>query len=165
MVAFTRGIDPNHLMNRRILLLLIMVLVQQATYAVDGNSPQAEGEKFLEANAKKEGVVTLDSGLQYKIVVEGEGPKPQAYDMVEVYYHGYFINGREFDGTDIIRPPAVFRVDQVIKGWTEALQLMPVGSIWEIYVPSDLAYGEDGSGRTIPPNTTLIFEIELVSIL
>lgn len=165
MIAITRGIHRNDPMYKRILFLLFIVLVQQVTHAVEGNSPKTEGEKFLEANAKKEGVVTLESGLQYKVIIEGEGPKPQVYDMVEVYYRGYFINGREFDGTDIIRPPAVFSVDQVIKGWTEALQLMPVGSIWEIYVPSSLAYGEDGSGRTIPPNTTLIFEIELVSIL
>lgn len=141
-----------------------MILIHQAAVAVGGNSPKAEGRQFLEENAKKEGVVTLESGLQYKIIIEGDGSQPTAQDIVEIYYHGYLLNGREFDGTDIIRPPAVFRVNGLIKGWIEALQLMPVGSIWEIYVPPHLAYGEKGTGSVIPPNSTLVFELELVSI-
>jgi FKBP-type peptidyl-prolyl cis-trans isomerase FklB len=152
-------------MNKCVFSLLFMILIQQVTVAAGGSDAKAEGQRFLEENSKKEGVVTLESGLQYKIITEGNGLRPGVEDNVEVFYHGYLLNGREFDGTDIIRPPAVLKVNQLIKGWTEALQLMPVGSIWEIYVPSDLAYGEKGSGSVIPPHSTLIFELELVSIL
>jgi len=124
-----------------------------------------EGQKFLEENGKKEGVITTDSGLQYKVLSEGDGDCPGPLDRVEVYYHGYLINGTEFDGTDIIRPPVIFEIDKLISGWSEALQLMPVGSIWEVYIPSNLAYGSKGSSHKIPPDSTLIFEVELVSII
>jgi FKBP-type peptidyl-prolyl cis-trans isomerase len=125
---------------------------------------KAEGEAFLTANKAKEGVVTLPSGLQYKIVTPGTGPKPAATDSVVCNYKGTLINGTEFDSSYKRGQPATFGVGQVIKGWTEALQLMPVGSKWQLFVPSDLAYGERGAGASIGPNATLIFEVELLSI-
>jgi len=129
--------------------------------AADGN--KKEGEAFLAANKSKDGVVTLDSGLQYKILTEGTGPKPNTTDSVVCNYRGTLINGTEFDSSYKHGQPATFLVTGVIKGWTEALQLMPVGSKWQLFVPSDLAYG--ASGRPpIEPNATLIFEIELLSI-
>jgi len=121
-----------------------------------------EGETFLAANKTKPGVVTLPSGLQYKIVTQGNGPKPTASDTVTVNYRGTFVSGEEFDSSSK-RGPATFQVGGVIKGWTEALQLMPVGSKWELFIPADLAYGPNGRPG-IPPNATLIFEIELLSI-
>jgi FKBP-type peptidyl-prolyl cis-trans isomerase len=140
----------------------LLCLILSFNLAADSPNRIA-GREFLEQNSLKEGVVTTGSGLQYKILVEGSGLRPGANSTVEVYYTGYLLNGRIFDSADIIRPPAVFRLDQLVKGWSEALQLMPVGSIWELYVPSDLAYGSKGSSR-IPPDSTLIFEVELVAI-
>ena len=127
---------------------------------------KAEGEKFLAANKTKEGVVTLPSGLQYKILKAGDGPKPTASDQVVCNYRGTLINGTEFDSSYKRGQPATFGVGQVIKGWTEALQLMPVGSKWQLFIPSSLAYGERGEPRGgIEPNATLIFEVELLSIV
>lgn len=123
-----------------------------------------EGDTFLAANKTKEGVVTLPSGLQYKVLTPGTGPKPTASDTVVCNYKGTFINGTEFDSSAKHGEPATFPVNGVIKGWTEALQLMPVGSKWQLFIPSSMAYGERGSGRDIPPNATLIFEVELLSI-
>ena len=124
-----------------------------------------DGDAFLAANKGKEGVVTLPSGLQYKIVKEGTGPKPTAQDTVECNYKGTLIDGTEFDSTAKHGgKPATFPVGGVIKGWTEALQLMPVGSKWQLFIPGDLAYGQRGAGGVIGPNATLIFEVELVSI-
>jgi FKBP-type peptidyl-prolyl cis-trans isomerase FklB len=126
---------------------------------------KAEGEKFLAENAKKEGVKTLAGGVQYKVIKEGTGPKPKPTDRVKVQYRGKLINGTEFDSSYKRGPePATFGVNQVIKGWTEALTNMPVGSHWELYIPSDLAYGPTGSGRQIEPNSTLIFDVDLVDI-
>jgi FKBP-type peptidyl-prolyl cis-trans isomerase len=122
------------------------------------------GEAFLADNKKKEGVVTLPSGLQYKIVKEGTGKKPSLEDTVVCQYRGTLIDGTEFDSSYKRGQPATFPVKGVIKGWTEALQLMPVGSTWMLYIPSELAYGEQGAGGTIGPNATLIFQVELVSI-
>ncbi len=122
------------------------------------------GDEFLASNKTKEGVVTLPSGLEYKIVKEGTGPKPTATDTVECNYRGTLIDGKEFDSSAKHGGPATFRVDQVIPGWTEALKLMPVGSKWQLFVPANLAYGESGAGADIPPNSTLIFDVELVSI-
>jgi FKBP-type peptidyl-prolyl cis-trans isomerase FklB len=122
-----------------------------------------EGDDFLAANKGKEGVVSLPSGLQYKILKAGTGPKPTASDSVRCDYRGTLINGTEFDSSYKRGQPATFAVTGVIKGWTEALQLMPVGSKWQLFVPSDLAYGERG-GQGIAPNSTLIFEVELLSI-
>src|SRR5712675_2654898 len=125
---------------------------------------KTEGESFLAANKGKEGVVTLPSGLQYKILKEGTGPKPTATDSVVCNYRGTLINGTEFDSSYKRGQPATFPVVGVIKGWTEALQLMPVGSKWQLFIPSDLAYGERGAGGQIGPGATLIFEVELLSI-
>jgi FKBP-type peptidyl-prolyl cis-trans isomerase FklB len=129
---------------------------------------KATGDQFLAANKAKDGVVTLPSGLQYKILKEGTGPKPAATDEVVCNYRGTLIDGTEFDSSYKRGTPATFPVDKVIKGWTEALQLMPVGSKWELFVPSNLAYGERGAGQrgadVIAPNSTLIFEVELMSI-
>jgi FKBP-type peptidyl-prolyl cis-trans isomerase len=125
-----------------------------------------EGEAFLAANKSKEGVVTLPSGLQYKILTAGTGPKPTATDSVVCNYQGSFVNGTIFDSSYKRGQPATFGVGQVIKGWTEALQLMPVGSKWQLFIPSSLAYGERGEPRGgIEPNETLIFEVELISIV
>jgi len=123
-----------------------------------------EGDEFLATNKTKEGVVALPDGLQYKILQEGTGPKPAATDSVTVNYRGTLLNGTEFDSSYKRGQPATFNVGQIIKGWTEALQLMPVGSKWQIFIPGDLAYGLRGAGREIGPNATLVFEVELLSI-
>ena len=125
---------------------------------------KTEGAAFLAANKSKDGVVTLPSGLQYKILTAGTGPKPAASDSVKCNYRGTLINGTEFDSSYKRGQPATFAVGQVIKAWTEALQLMPMGSKWQLFVPSSLAYGERGAGAEIGPNATLIFEVELLSI-
>jgi FKBP-type peptidyl-prolyl cis-trans isomerase FklB len=124
-----------------------------------------QGDAFLAANKTKEGVVTLPSGMQYKVLTQGTGPKPTAQDTVECNYKGTLIDGTEFDSTAKHGgKPATFPVGGVIKGWTEALQLMPVGSKWQLFIPGDLAYAQRGAGGVIGPNATLIFEVELVSI-
>jgi FKBP-type peptidyl-prolyl cis-trans isomerase FklB len=137
---------------------------QDAEMAKMGEANMKEGEDFLAANKTKEGVVTLPSGLQYKIVTAGTGAKPTAKDTVVCNYRGTFINGTEFDSSYKRGQPASFPVGGVIKGWTEALQLMPVGSKWQLFVPPDLAYGQRGAGGAIGPNQTLIFDVELISI-
>jgi FKBP-type peptidyl-prolyl cis-trans isomerase FklB len=137
---------------------------QQEKMQVEGAANKKEGESFLAANKGKEGVVALPSGLQYKILKEGPGPKPTATDSVVCNYRGTLINGTEFDSSYKRGQPATFPVTGVIKGWTEALQLMPVGSKWQLFIPSDLAYGERGPAPEIGSNATLIFEVELLSI-
>lgn len=122
------------------------------------------GKKFLEANANNEGVTVLESGLQYTVMVKGDGPIPKATDRVKVHYHGTLIDGTVFDSSVERGQPATFGVTQVIKGWVEALQLMPVGSKWKLFIPSEIAYGERGAGGAIGPNATLIFEVELLGI-
>jgi FKBP-type peptidyl-prolyl cis-trans isomerase FklB len=129
-----------------------------------GAANKKEGDAFLAANKTKEGVVALPSGLEYKIVKAGTGPKPTASDTVVCNYRGTLINGTEFDSSSKHGGPATFPVSGVIKGWTEALQLMPVGSKWQLFVPSDLAYGDRGAGADIAPGSTLIFDVELLSI-
>jgi FKBP-type peptidyl-prolyl cis-trans isomerase FklB len=129
-----------------------------------GEANMKEGEVFLAQNKKKPGVVTLPSGLQYKILKEGTGKTPKATDTVITNYRGTLINGKEFDSSFRHGKPATFPVDQVIRGWTEALQLMKVGSKWRLFIPSELAYGPNGAGTDIGPNTTLIFEVELLGI-
>ncbi len=124
---------------------------------------EAEGKAFLEANKTKEGVKTLGSGLQYKVIHEGNGPIPTASDKVRVHYKGTFIDGTEFDSSYKRNQPATFNVTGVIRGWTEALQLMKVGSKWQLFVPANLAYG-NGGNRSIPPSSTLLFEVELLGI-
>lgn len=122
------------------------------------------GRAFLEENKKKENVVTLDSGLQYEILTKGTGAIPKATDSVKCHYHGTLLDGTVFDSSVQRGQPAVFGVNQVIKGWVEALQLMPVGSKWKLYIPSELAYGKQGAGGSIEPNSALIFEVELLGI-
>ncbi len=140
---------------------------QMAQQQAEKNKMAAEnkkaGEAFLAENMKKEGVVTLDSGLQYKVIKAGDGAKPQKTDSVVCHYRGTLLDGTEFDSSYSRGEPAQFRVDQLIPGWTEALQLMPSGSKWELYIPSYLAYGARQAGQ-ISPNSTLIFELELLEI-
>lgn len=129
----------------------------QTTTSIDQNT-------FLKQNKKNKGVVTLPSGLEYKIIKQGTGPKPKDSDIVTVNYSGTLVNGTEFDSSYKRNEPASFPVGGVIAGWTEALKLMPVGSTWMLYIPSDLAYGEQGSPPAIPANATLIFKVELLEI-
>lgn len=129
-----------------------------------GEKNKQEGTAFLEANKSKEGVVALPSGLQYKVLTQGTGPKPALSDVVVCNYRGTLLNGKEFDSSYKRGQPASFPVSGVIKGWTEVLQLMPVGSKYQLFIPPDLAYGERGAGADIQPNSTLIFEVELISI-
>jgi FKBP-type peptidyl-prolyl cis-trans isomerase len=129
-----------------------------------GDANKKEGLAFLDANKTKDGVVALPSGLQYKVLQEGTGPKPAPTDTVVCNYRGTLLDSTEFDSSYKRGQPATFPVTKVIKGWTEALQLMPVGSKWQLFIPSELAYGERGAGGQIGPNATLIFEVELLSI-
>ncbi len=137
---------------------------QQEKMKVAGELNKKEGVEFLAANKSKEGVVILPSGLQYKILTEGTGPKPTASDTVVCNYRGTLISGAEFDSSYKRGQPASFPVNGVIKGWTEALQRMPVGSKWQLFVPAELGYGDRGAGADIGPGATLIFEVELLSI-
>ena len=125
----------------------------------------SEGKAFLESNGKRPEVITLKSGLQYEIINKGNGNQPKASDKVRVHYHGPLIDGTVFDSSVRRGEPATFGVTQVISGWVEALQLMPVGSKWKLYIPSNLAYGAQGAGQHIGPHTTLIFEVELLDIV
>jgi FKBP-type peptidyl-prolyl cis-trans isomerase len=129
-----------------------------------GEANKKEGDAFLAANKSQEGIVTLPSGLEYKILTQGTGPKPTAADTVVCNYRGTLVNGTEFDSSYKRGQPATFPVTGVIKGWTEALQLMPVGSKWQLFLPAELAYGERGPSPEIGPNSTLVFEVELLSI-
>lgn len=137
---------------------------QTKNIAMTAEENLKEGEAFLAENAKKDGVVTLPSGLQYKIIQDADGKKPAAEDTVEVHYRGTLINGREFDSSYRTGRPAIFKVNGVIPGWQEAFQRMPVGATWQIFVPSPLAYGEKGAGSFIGPNATLVFEVKLLAI-
>jgi len=137
---------------------------QEAKAKEAGAGNRKEGDAFLAANKAKEGVKTTADGLQYKVLTEGNGPKPTANDTVTVNYRGTLLNGKEFDSSYKRGQPASFPVGGVIKGWTEALQLMPVGSKYQLFIPPDLAYGDRGAGGDIGPGETLIFEVELLSI-
>lgn len=130
-----------------------------------GKTAKEAGEKFLAENKTKEGVITLPSGMQYKILKEGNGQKPKASDSVKCHYEGKLINGQVFDSSIRRGTPAEFPVSGVIAGWVEALQLMSVGSKWQLYIPSELAYGKHGAGQAIGPNETLIFDVELLEIV
>lgn len=130
-----------------------------------GSAAEESGKKYLEENKTREGVVVLPSGLQYKILTAGNGPKPKADDTVKCHYEGRLINGQVFDSSIRRGEPAEFPVSGVIAGWVEALQLMPVGSKWQLYIPSELAYGAHGAGQSIGPNETLIFDVELLAIV
>lgn len=137
----------------------------QAKAAMRGQEAKAGGDKFLAENGKRKGVTTTASGLQYEVIKAGDGPKPVATDKVNVHYHGTLLDGKVFDSSVERGMPITFGVQEVIKGWTEALQLMPVGSKWKIFIPSQLAYGETGAGGDIGPNEALIFEVELLGIV
>ncbi|HTS05278.1 MAG TPA: FKBP-type peptidyl-prolyl cis-trans isomerase [Candidatus Eisenbacteria bacterium] len=137
---------------------------QEAKAHQEGAAARKQGEEFLAENKSKPGVQTLPDGLEYKVITEGTGPKPTANDTVTVNYRGTLINGKEFDSSYKGGQPVSFPVGGVIKGWTEALQLMPVGSKWQLYIPPDLAYGDRGAGTDIGPGETLIFDVELISI-
>lgn len=131
---------------------------------IKGEENLKKGQAFLEENKKKEGVQTTASGLQYKVITAGTGEKPTLNDKVTTHYHGTLIDGTVFDSSVDRREPASFPVSGVIPGWTEALQLMPVGSKWQLFIPANLAYGERGAGGKIGPNSVLIFDLELLSI-
>ncbi|TPV56491.1 FKBP-type peptidyl-prolyl cis-trans isomerase [Aestuariibacter sp. GS-14] len=137
----------------------------QAAKAEKHKEAIAEGESFLADNAKREGVVVTGSGLQYEVLTAGDGAKPTASSTVRTHYHGTLINGSVFDSSYDRGQPAEFPVGGVIKGWTEALQMMPVGSKWRLYVPHNLAYGEQGAGGAIAPYSTLVFDVELLDIV
>lgn len=138
---------------------------QQAAKKLEGEANKKAGEEFLSKNKTKEGVVTTESGLQYRIIKAGNGPKPKATDKVEVVYEGRTLDGKVFDATAKHGTESdTFNVGGLIKGWTEALQLMPVGSKWELFIPQELAYGERGAGGDIPPYSALVFTLELVGI-
>jgi FKBP-type peptidyl-prolyl cis-trans isomerase FklB len=132
------------------------------TKAAEDNKKQ--GNAFLAENKTKEGVVTLPSGLQYKILKAGGGKTPTDADTVECHYRGTLLNGTEFDSSHLTGKPATIKVTAVIPGWKEALKLMPVGSKWQLFIPPQLAYGERGAGHEIGPNATLLFEVELLAI-
>jgi len=145
-------------------LQLARVAKQTAALQASGAKNKTEGDAFMAANKSKEGVVTLASGVQYKVLSPGTGKQPTLEDTVVCQYRGTLIDGKEFDSSHKRGQPATFPVKGVIKGWTEVLQLMPVGSKWQVFIPPDLAYGTRGAGADIGPNATLIFEIELVAI-
>lgn len=136
-----------------------------AERAEKGKAAKAEGEKYLAENAKKEGVVTLPSGLQYMVLKEGNGKKPKATDQVKCHYEGFLIDGTVFDSSIQRGEPAVFPLNQVIAGWTEGLQLMQEGAKYRFFIPYILGYGEGGAGASIPPYAALIFDVELLEVL
>lgn len=173
--AFARGVndavsDAPQLMTQEEIVAEMQIFQEQQIAARKAQQEgvalknKAEGEAFLAANAQKEGVKVLESGLQYKVITEGTGDKPAATDTVEVHYAGTLIDGTEFDSSYKRGSTVSFPVQGVIPGWTEALQLMPVGSKWQLFIPSDLAYGSGGTGGPIGPNATLLFDVELVAI-
>ena len=143
---------------------IVIQRYMQANAQKKGQTNLEKGKKFMEDNGKKEGVITLPSGLQYQIVKAGNGAKPSSTDKVTVHYHGTLIDGKIFDSSVQRGQPAQFPVNQVIPGWTEALQLMTVGSKWKLWIPANLAYGERSPGGVIGPNETLVFDVELISI-
>lgn len=139
-------------------------LVQEHLAGPAAQENEQAGQAFLAENAKRKEVVTLASGMQYEIMKTGDGPKPAATDKVTTHYHGMLINGKVFDSSVERGQPATFPVNGVIGGWVEALQMMPVGSKWKLFIPPHLAYGERGAGQDIGPNATLVFEVELLAI-
>ncbi len=173
--SFIKGVNDNRAGDpkmdeeqlRQMLLAYQRIARQKQTEKMEkaAQVSRAEGAIFLEGNKLKEGVVTLSSGLQYKILEKGEGAIPGPDDTVECDYRGSLLDGTIFDSSYLRGKPAVFQVNGVIKGWSEALQRMPTGSKWELYVPADLAYGDQGAGESIKPGQTLIFEVSLLAII
>lgn len=142
-----------------------METLQQAEAAERGKAAKADGERFLAENAKRQGVVTTKSGLQYEVISEGNGPRPKASDTVRCHYEGTLIDGTVFDSSYLRNQPAEFGLRQVIAGWTEGVQLMKVGAKYKFYIPYTLGYGEHGAGNSIPPFAALIFTVELLAIV
>lgn len=170
--VFARGVDDalsgaeSKMTDEQIMTLLQsyqeeQMAERQAMMEEAAEKNKEEGEQFLAENAEKDGVEVLDSGLQYRVLEEGDGPSPGAEDSVRVHYKGTLLDGTEFDSSYERGEPATFGVNQVIPGWTEALQLMKEGAKWKLFIPSDLAYGPGGAGGKIGPNATLVFEVEL----
>lgn len=155
---------PQEMRNILVDLKKKVVADQQKQQEEKAKKNLAEGEAFLAENAKKKGVVTLPSGLQYKVLAAGKGKSPVATDNVTVHYKGTLIDGSEFDSSVKRGKPATFRADRVIAGWKEALLLMKEGAKWQLFIPAKLGYGERGAGSKIPPNATLIFDVELISV-
>lgn len=145
--------------------ILLGITMFSMANAKSAEENKTEGAAFLAENSKKEGVVTTASGLQYQVLTQGDGSKPAATDNVSVHYKGTTLDGKEFDSSYSRGAPATFPLNRVIPGWTEGVQLMPEGSKYRFYIPSDLAYGTRGAGRDIGPNATLIFDVELVKIV
>ncbi|MFA8433021.1 MAG: FKBP-type peptidyl-prolyl cis-trans isomerase [Marinifilaceae bacterium] len=164
MAALQSAFDKDSLSIQPMEANRIIGAYVQKMRAAKAEQNKAEGAKFLEANKSKDGVITTESGLQYRIIREGDGAKPVATDKVKVHYKGTLIDGTEFDSSLKAGKPVEFPANRVIKGWTEALQLMPVGSKWELFIPYNLAYGARGT-RGIAPFSTLIFEVELLDIV
>jgi FKBP-type peptidyl-prolyl cis-trans isomerase len=159
-------IDAETLQQVMQSFMMRMQAKRMAEEQAEGEENRLAGEKFLAENGKRSGVVTTPSGLQYEVIKMGTGAKPLASDQVKVHYVGTLINGEEFDSSVRRGEPAVFGVGQVIRGWVEGLQLMPAGSKWKLFIPSDLAYGPSGGpGGSIPGNSALIFEVELLEVL
>ncbi len=163
IAGFVDGLHGDTTMTREQAMTVIQTYFQNAEKA-EANKAIAEGESFLAENKTKEGVITTESGLQYKVEKMGEGEKPTADSKVTVHYTGKLLDGTVFDSSVERGEPATFGVGQVIKGWTEGLQLMPVGSKFTFYIPSELAYGERAAGQMIKPNSTLIFDVELIEV-
>jgi FKBP-type peptidyl-prolyl cis-trans isomerase len=175
LASFIKGVNDNHkgelTMEKEQLGQMLMAYQriarqkQMETMKQASETNRVEEARFLEGNKLKQGVISLSSGLQYKILAKGKGPLPEPNDTVECNYKGSLLDGTVFDSSFTRGKPAVFQVNGVIPGWVEALQLMPVGSRWELYVPADLAYGDQGAGDAIKPGQTLIFEVELLGII
>ena len=163
--AALSGEKPKYTQEELMTAMQAFEASMQAKAAARGQEAKAAGDKALAENGKRKGVTTTASGLQYEVIKEGNGPKPTATEKVSVHYHGTLLSGKVFDSSVERGMPITFGVQEVIKGWTEALQLMPVGSKWKIYIPSQLAYGENGAGGDIGPNEALIFEVELLGIV
>lgn len=163
--AMCEGKQPEIDLHEAQELLNAYFAKMQEETAAEFESIKKEGEEFLANNAKREGVTTMPSGLQYEVIISAIGQKPVATDKVKVHYHGTLIDGTVFDSSVRRGEPATFGVTQVIQGWVEALQLMPVGSKWKLFIPYNLAYGEQGAGNMIAPYSTLIFEVELLEIV
>ncbi|MDO6392286.1 FKBP-type peptidyl-prolyl cis-trans isomerase [Pontibacter sp. BT731] len=169
--AFFKGLkeviagEPSSLSQQDIQMAMMALQQEmQQKQGAKGGENQKAGEAFLAENKNKEGIKTLPSGLQYQVLEEGTGKSPAATDKVTTHYHGTLIDGTVFDSSYERGQPATFPVNGVIAGWTEALQLMKEGAKWRLFIPSDLAYGAQGAGDTIGPNTTLIFDVELISV-
>lgn len=157
-------IPPEEMHKTLVELKRKVTAAQQAEHKRAAKKNQAEGEAFLAENAKKEGVVTLPSGLQYKILAEGEGASPRATDNVTVHYRGTLLDGTEFDSSHRRNRPANFRVNALIRGWSEALQRMKPGAKWQLFIPAKLAYGDRATTSGVPPNSVLVFEVELLKV-